>query len=409
MLAVPGAAVPGATIILNKYNAVEADQVLKDGGYDAAFGPVPVAGNGGPWFELLVCGANPTSNRVADTTVDMRGWRLAWSSKATKAQAALDPAPTPGPDGKVRRERLGGTITLTSDPFWQNVRSGTILTFTKFDQAHGGADTNTAFAPALKQWHVNIWAGDARYVASGGEVMDTNNRDWQMTIKDSLGTVIFGPAGEGISAKHFVGKNEVCKLEEIEPRNIDPTTASYGGGGSSNFGAPNLWSKGAFAQDHTLLRGWSQPGVVISWQDWRDYWFQDADLLAGKGDPDADPVNSGLSNLIKAALGLNPHAADAQLAPTGMVTKASDGHYYMTMSVNLPPTQVEGITYDVETSPDGKTWSDQGTVMVINTASKLVVRDDVQINPRSKQARFIKLSVQGTEPSVLNSQTAPGQ
>ena len=65
-------------VILNEYNAVSADQFLKGGRVDPAFGNLPVAGNGGAWFELLVIGANPQAMTPEATTVDLRGWTLNW-------------------------------------------------------------------------------------------------------------------------------------------------------------------------------------------------------------------------------------------------------------------------------------------------------------------------------------------
>ena len=41
-----------APLVLNEYNAVAKDDVLKDGGADAYFGQI--LGNGGDWVELVV-------------------------------------------------------------------------------------------------------------------------------------------------------------------------------------------------------------------------------------------------------------------------------------------------------------------------------------------------------------------
>ena len=104
MLALLSVNVWGADIILNEYNAVDSNDFLGGGdssadesggrASDSYFGRV--RGNGGDWFELVV---------IKDH-LDIRGWQLDVY------------------DNKL----LDETLTLTSNPIWQDLRAGTIIT-----------------------------------------------------------------------------------------------------------------------------------------------------------------------------------------------------------------------------------------------------------------------------------------
>jgi hypothetical protein len=72
-------------------------------------------------------------------------------------------------------------------------------------------------------------------------------------VLDALSQVWFGPAGEGITPATGIGSDEVWKLEADPSAAITPAS-NYRDGSSSSFGAPNLWSSGAFTQDFSALR-----------------------------------------------------------------------------------------------------------------------------------------------------------
>ena len=91
---------------------------------------------------------------------------------------------------------------------------------------------------------------------SGPGHFTVNNDDWQLTIKDDLGVVIYGPCGEGIPASApGINSREVFKLEEDPSDTVDPVNSNYNDGTSSSFGGPNLWSAGTVEQDFRALRG----------------------------------------------------------------------------------------------------------------------------------------------------------
>ena len=96
-------------LIVNEYNAVAGSEVLsEEWSFDQRFDLV--RGNGDDWIELVVLGSG-----VAGSTLDLRGWRVVVEEDGVAA----------------------GTIVFSSDPFWQSVQVGTILTFTESNAAGG--------------------------------------------------------------------------------------------------------------------------------------------------------------------------------------------------------------------------------------------------------------------------------
>lgn len=218
-----------ADMILNEYNAVRDDLILKDGGFDSYFGSV--TGNGRNWFELVV---------ITDH-LDARGWKLVWTDATGGAQQAT------------------GTLTLSQDSLWSDLRSGTIITFTGFVTADSGLDTDASYDPCNDDWWIQIYAGDTQYVSATANpnaadgVFSTSQTNWQLTIKDASNVTIFGPCGEGVFPASGVGNDEVFKLED-DPSALITPTSNYNDGVSSSFGHPNRWSGGASQQDFSELR-----------------------------------------------------------------------------------------------------------------------------------------------------------
>ena len=218
-------------VILSEYNAVSNNNWLGNPNDPLCEGPAGftcannedtffgrVMGNGGNWLELVI---------IADH-VDMRGWQLFWEELG---------------NGKA------GTIFLSSNPFWADLRTGTILTFTELTTDSGGLDTDTTFDPCNGDWWININTFDATFVTTVTNVpgdgpgnFSIGNELWQITIKDDVGTVIFGPAGEG--APSYTGTNvnsrEVCQLQADPSSSITPS-GPYEDHDSSSFGSPNNW------------------------------------------------------------------------------------------------------------------------------------------------------------------------
>jgi hypothetical protein len=205
-------------VILNEYNAVASTSFLDNAGTDVFWGRV--AGNGGDWFELV----------VTDDHVDMRGWELVVSNDT-------------GGTGETVQ-----SLFLTDAAIWSDVRAGTIITI-----AEDLAD-NVSYDPGHNDWWINVQAAD---IGSGAYIANTDftvsNVYWQLTIRDSAGHLVFGPAGEGVEPTSGIGSEEVFKLEEDPSAFIHPHS-NFNDGSSSTFGAPNLYAAGTAEQDFTALR-----------------------------------------------------------------------------------------------------------------------------------------------------------
>jgi len=240
-------AAAGADVVLSEYNAVAPDEWVgnPDDPYcegepgfecstrlDTFFGRI--LGNGGNWFELIV---------ITDH-LDMRGWSLFWE------------------EINVFKE---GTIFLSDDPFWSDLRAGTVLTFTELTTAAGGLDTDTSFDPCRGDWWINVNSFDTQYVTTETNVkgdgpgnFSVGNNDWRIAVRDDVGATVFGPAGEGAIdyTGTSVNNREICRLE-VNPSAAVTSTSDYDDGTRSSFGSPNSWKDG-FAcrqfQDSLVLR-----------------------------------------------------------------------------------------------------------------------------------------------------------
>jgi len=212
--------VQGADVILNEYNAVDKDLYLRDDGTDSRL--ERIQGNGGDWFELVIVGE----------TVDMRGWQLeVWD------------------DGAIDE-----TLTLSNNAFWATMRGGTILTISE-DHAD-----DISFTPSLTggDWWINIQSADGignAYITNPTK-FKVSNKNWQLLIKDDLGNVVFGKAGEGIVPGVSINDEEIFKLEANPSAAIFPTSTLYNDGKSSTFGMPNIWSSGDEIQNFEAIRAW---------------------------------------------------------------------------------------------------------------------------------------------------------
>ncbi len=236
-----------APLVLNEFNAVSSSNYLNGGtattdgdgnSIDPPADPLlgRIAGNGGDWFELVVVGDH----------VDIRGW-------------ALDICD----DGSC-----GDTLTFSNDAVWSDLRAGTILTIAE-DQA-----TDLSFSPGGPggpgdgDWWMNVQAtngGPGTYISASN--FPVSNRDWNLTIRDDQGAVVFGPMGEHIPQDAVAGclppqdnvnSGETFRLEMSPSAIVDPCRLSandWEDGVLSTFGAPNVWNGGAAVQNFAYLRG----------------------------------------------------------------------------------------------------------------------------------------------------------
>jgi hypothetical protein len=127
-------------------------------------------------------------------------------------------------------------------------------------------------------------------------------------------------------------------------------------------------------------------------QIWRNTYFENPSNV-GAGNDSAMPLNDGVPNLIKYALGLNPlsFAMAAQL-PSGKI-KPDSGTNYLTLTVNRTADPSD-VTYIVEISSNllsGWLSGPPNIVVLTNTTTQLVVRDTTPVPAAT--ARFIRLRV----------------
>ncbi len=220
-----------AEIILNEYNAVDSNDFFnggdaaadEDGGRacDSYFGRV--RGNGGDWFELVV---------ITDH-LDIRNWHLNIYE-----------------DGI-----LDETLDLTDHAIWSDLRSGTIITVAE------DVPSDISYNPAAGDWWINVQANnhaDGLYIEASSFPVSSN--DWQLTIRDADGNVVFGPAGEGVSPDGGVGGKEVFRLEDNPKDSTAADSNDYDDGADySTFGAPNRWGSQSFGK----LREVVDPALAI--------------------------------------------------------------------------------------------------------------------------------------------------
>ena len=182
-----------APLILNEYNAVSAGSFLNggdaladsDGGMAADSRLGRIQGNGGDWFELV----------ILEEGLDLRGYQLeVFDDGATVADA---------------------TLVISKDPLFASLRAGTLLTIAE-DQP-----TDASYDPDTGDWWIQLQsnaAGDATYISQSA--FDVSNNDWQLRIRDPLGTLVFGPGGEGFFRLSAFGHAEDIDkaVNQIESR-----------------------------------------------------------------------------------------------------------------------------------------------------------------------------------------------
>ncbi len=228
----------GAPLILNEFNAVSSSGFLNGGTAstdgdgnsvdppaDTYFGRI--AGNGGDWVELVV---------VADH-LDIRGWMLDIC------------------EGVVCDDQLVFAI----DPVWSDLRAGTVITVAEDEP------TDLSFNPGGGDYWMNVRAhngGSGTYITASN--FPVSNNDWNLTIRDDTGALIFGPLGEHVPVtadcsppQDDVNSGEIFRLEQAPTALIDPCFLSlndWEDGVLSTFGEENQWNGGTASQSFANLQ-----------------------------------------------------------------------------------------------------------------------------------------------------------
>jgi len=283
-----------AQIIVNEYNAVEADGFLPEGKTDTFFNRVE--GNGGDWFELV----------VIEDNLNIQNWTIDIFEKG---------------DG------VDDTLEFTNADIWSDLRSGSIITFAE------DVPDDFSYDPAAGDWWINVQVngdGDGTYITATN--IRITKEKTRFEIKNAAGVNVFGPAGEGVSPASGVGGSEVWKLEGDPSAAITPGSDLYTDGSSSSFGSPNPFGDGAggdTVQNFAALRS-----------------------VVGGGGPTSISLSGGGETYrqdFDADLG--PSGAADTVLPAGW-SASVDRADYSSISQNFPPAEVVSGTYNVGEGDD---------------------------------------------------------
>ena len=329
---------PSPTVVLNEYNAVEPDRYLNGGtaaadgdgapaSFDSHFGRI--VGNGGNWFELAVVGDDTPG------TINLTDWTIEVGKIA--------------PSGKFVAST---TVVLSDAATWSSVSHGTLLTFIERNSIAGGLDTEinrvNKITTAGYAW-TNIHLGTPGFI-TGTNLDDIriNSSNTAFILKDSTGTIIFGPAGEGIAPLDGVGNSEILELENDASSEVSPiddaseTILGYDDGSSgSTFGSPNLFaplgSEVDQAQDFT---------PYVQTQTAFSIYLTNLGLAGAAAGDDSD--GDTFSNLDEYLFGGNP--ADSAITPITLHDTTTG-----TISVNV---RINDPTYSfvAQRSTDLQNW-----------------------------------------------------
>ncbi|MFP6640258.1 MAG: hypothetical protein VCC04_08445, partial [Myxococcota bacterium] len=261
-----------APMIVNEFNAVSSSNYLNGGtatmdgegnttnlASDTYFGRIQ--GNGGDWIELVV---------VADH-LDIRGWSL----DICEGISCSD------------------QLVFSNNAVWSDLRAGTIITVSE------DLPTDLSLNTAGGDWWLNVRAhngGSGTYISADN--FPVNQNDWNVTIRNSSDTIVFGPLGEHVPVtsecsppQDDLNSGEIFRLEQAPTALIDPcfyTLNDWEDGVLSTFGQENAWNSGTSAQSFANLR------------EGQLYPDRDGDQIADDGDstgvPGDNPCTGGATS-----------------------------------------------------------------------------------------------------------------
>ncbi len=208
-----------SSLLLNEYNGVAIDKLLKNNGYDTYFGTV--LGNGGSWLELIV-----TRNYL-----NLQNANLTIKQDCVEIFSGKIPPLLP-----LAYLRKGTVITISDEP--------TDMTY-------------SPFAPHTPDWKLNINLNELTDKIGD---FNTSSKDTIITISDENNTaIILSESGEGVWGDHLIDAQEVYKLKAEPNREVTPYDDSYGddnnGMARSSFSDANEWeNEGVIRQQQFTLR-----------------------------------------------------------------------------------------------------------------------------------------------------------
>ena len=248
------------------------------------------------------------------------------------------------------------------------------------------------------------------YGASGDHIKALPFQNARLTAVTSQtpGAFAFPGATPGISANGTANgilwateNNSTDVLHAYNATNLanELYNSSQAAGGRDNFGVGNKFITPTIASARVYVGTTSGVGVfglldqatLTPLQAWRANHFGNPSNV-GAGADTASPDGDGVPNLIKYALGLDPHTptTSGQL-PSGSILP-DGGQSYLTLTVNTV-AQASDVTYAVEVSGDLQSWTSGPpfTVTLTNIPTQIIVRDNIPVS--GALMRFIHLRI----------------
>lgn len=214
-------------LVINEYNAV-ADAAYPGGADTNADDRLigRVAGNGGPWMELV----------VTKDHLDLRGWKLVWSDASAT-----------------------GTLTFAQTNLWADLRLGSVITLSEranLVKENGNLLTQgseLSYAPESGDFwiHVSVGSETTKVQAVVTGTFSTSARQWEGTLFNASGTACFGPIGEAYLQGVSISSTECMRVRGAV---TNVTTASFDDAVNSSFALPNAQGDSAGNQDWPALR-----------------------------------------------------------------------------------------------------------------------------------------------------------
>ena len=331
---------------------------MESGAY-AHFGRIPT----GAYNGFIWTGVAGGSSGGVPSGVSVGNWiRMVRSGNSITAYRASDASGSPGTWVQVGQPQ---TIIMTTPVwvgFYVNNSTGVGMNTVTF--------SNLSIVPMNKAPIVSIGtvaANSLSPITLSGTVTDDNfpappSLTAQWLKLSGPGGVTFGnPALPATTATLSIGGNYSLRL-----RADDSSAVSFKDISFTGYATPyELWQ----SQQFSATGGISDPNASL--------------LL----DPDKD----GQSNLMEYALGSNPNAAGSSPISADSETVSTSRYLRLSVSKNPNATDVQFVVEATSTLSIPSSWSSSGLIIETNTASQLVVRDNVAISPGSQ--RFMRLRV----------------